>query len=993
MGNKYIYILAAFLICFSTTFSQQKSALKGLDDDNSKYTNVGNIGLSVSNFGVYGNALLNLTQPGHSPSCEYPLGSGIEHIFQGGLWVGGFKKDAAGSITKTGPFVTTGAIDNSSGSRGSGFEFTNTRGSAVSELSAFPNSRYYSPNAISHQDLIGDYTDTNFTTLDGTVIVDHNPLGISIHEENYAWNYTFANSFVIKNYTIKNISGKYLDSVYVGLWSSTVVRNTKVDYIKNGVFYGSTGDGYDDSLKIAYSFDNGDAYASANSYVGFLYLGSTPTIDSMHLTANGSGGFDTLPATCFNSWQFANTTDANFFAPPDGPTGDYFGYVKMQGWFGGTNRFNPYYNYPGPLYNKGINPDLVRAATGIGGRSELITHGYYHNIAPGDSINVVFAVVCADKYGSKQPTAGDARPDRNNLYSNADWALKAYFGNDKNRNGVVEPDEDIYGDGKIHRFNFGRLILLNPSAGLNWFYGSTRNITWEHHIDGNVKLDYSTNNGTDWITINSNIPASSDTFAWTIPNTTSVNCRIRISSNSNSNIFWYSDLFAIANSNTPPSIAWDSLSTHPDTTFSVMTFGWNAADINGNESITSIKVALNDTNNFVTIPSSISNITIKTNDFSSQSPLMDIMISGDPNNLASVKLPGLIFNSNNVLYVQAVDDMGGISPWISSATQPNSKAGWFVKKPKGSIALVNNYAAYDHPTTFYPQMMDSLHLTGKYEMIDLVNQQLPYLDITFPETVKLFKVIIWYTDNAPPLALAGATVQKITAAGVKIFFSMMFPQTIDLTQIQEFLPISTDTSYYLPVIAPNKLVSDFSQSGYPTLKVSTSFQRVRSFKLNSGTIPLYYFPNNELSGYIGFENSYKNIFFLGMPLNKMIGIPGAAALLNKVIFGDFNYVAGTDEIDNSTPRNFTVSQNYPNPFNPSTIIEYSIPHDTHVKLVVYDILGKQIKSLSDAYQHAGNYRTQWDGTNSNGIKAAGGIYIYRLITDNYSVSRKMVLLK
>ena len=85
---------------------------KTLNDDQSLYTNVGNIALTVSNFGVYGNTLLNLTQPGHQPSCEYPIGSGIEHIFQGGLWVGGFKKDAANSTSKSVPFVTTGAVDN-----------------------------------------------------------------------------------------------------------------------------------------------------------------------------------------------------------------------------------------------------------------------------------------------------------------------------------------------------------------------------------------------------------------------------------------------------------------------------------------------------------------------------------------------------------------------------------------------------------------------------------------------------------------------------------------------------------------------------------------------------------------------------------------------------------------------------------------------------------------------------------------------------------------
>ena len=425
---------------------------KTLDDDNSKFSNVGNIGLTSSNFGVYGNALLNLTQPGHQPSCEYPLGSGIEHIFQGGLWVGGFKKDAVDSKTKIGPFVTTGAVDNSNGAQSSGFEFTNDKGSRLVERSTLLDSRFYNPLAISHQDIIGDYNDTNLTWANGTVIVDHNPLGIAVHEENYAWNFNFANFFVIKNYTIKNVSGKWLDSVYVGMWTDAVIRNTKVDFIKNSAFYGAGGDSYDDSLKMAYCFDNGDAFASCNSYVGFLFLGSTPTVPNTVLKDNGLGGVDTLPATCFNSWQFNNTTDPNFFAPPDGPTGDLVRFQKMQGWFGGTNRYNPYYDAPGPLYHKGINPADIKKPTGLSGRSELITHGFFKSIAPGDSINVVFAVVCAEKYGSKQPTASDLRQDRTTFYSNADWALRAYYGNDKNRNGIVDPGEDIFGDGLIHRY-------------------------------------------------------------------------------------------------------------------------------------------------------------------------------------------------------------------------------------------------------------------------------------------------------------------------------------------------------------------------------------------------------------------------------------------------------------------------------------------------------------------------------------------------------------
>ncbi|MDR3668629.1 MAG: hypothetical protein P4L35_17450 [Ignavibacteriaceae bacterium] len=346
--------------------------------------------------------------------------------------------------------------------------------------------------------------------------------------------------------------------------------------------------------------------------------------------------------------------------------------------------------------------------------------------------------------------------------------------------------------------------------------------------------------------------------------------------------------------NTAPTVAWDALSTHPDTSYTAMTFGWDAADIDGDanhgvNTIQSIHIALNDTNKFVSLNGTVSVVTIRT----SGNPLMDIYINGDvtdqPVDSAGhkIQLAGLAFNSNNIFYVQAQDISGAKSPWISSATQPKSNPGWFVKKPQGTIGLVNNYAAYDNPGNFYPEMMDSINY--KYDVIDLVNQTLPYINITFLETVKLFKGILWYTDNNPSLDLANATVQKISAAGVKIFFTMLFPQTLDVvSQVQGFLPIRSDSSSYLAIIAPNKIISDTNHV-YPTLKVSTSFPRVRAFFLNSGDIPIYYFPNKELAGFIGFENSDKSIFFIGAPLHKMIGNPGSVAqLLTKVFFQDFN---------------------------------------------------------------------------------------------------------
>lgn len=428
--NSFLFILL-LQITFSNFLLAQENqyVLPKISVDQSRYTNIGNIGFSVTNFGMYGSGWVNWP---NVPSCEYPNGSGIEHLFAGGLWVGGFTKDNLNSTNKNGPFVSTGAIDASSisSSRGGGFEFTNSTEDKIIERSSLLDSRYYNPNAISHQDFLMDFADTNVRYLNGQVIPEHVPLGIAVHQETYAWNFPFADYFVILNYTIKNVSKKYLDSVYVGLWTDAVVRNTKLTGRPSGsAFYTHGGDGYFDSLNLAYEFDVDGDPGFTDSYIGITYLGSTPEINNSFVINQN----EILPATNFNSWTHNNTTDANFFAPQD----DISRYHKMQGYFGSTNR-----------YGDGIDPNTLKQASN---RSITLTRGYYKNIAPGDSINVVFAVVCAKKFGN-DPAALDLPIQRATLYSNVDWALRAYYGNDRNRNGIIEPIEDIFGDGKIHRY-------------------------------------------------------------------------------------------------------------------------------------------------------------------------------------------------------------------------------------------------------------------------------------------------------------------------------------------------------------------------------------------------------------------------------------------------------------------------------------------------------------------------------------------------------------
>lgn len=94
------------------------------------------------------------------------------------------------------------------------------------------------------------------------------------------------------------------------------------------------------------------------------------------------------------------------------------------------------------------------------------------------------------------------------------------------------------------------------------------------------------------------------------------------------------------------------------------------------------------------------------------------------------------------------------------------------------------------------------------------------------------------------------------------------------------------------------------------------------------------------------------------------------------------------------PTEYGLNQNYPNPFNPSTIISYRIPDDNvSVKLIIYDLRGRVVKVLVNDIQNAGKYNVSWNSTNEYGLKVSSGIYFYRIITDKYTATKKLMILK
>ena len=95
----------------------------------------------------------------------------------------------------------------------------------------------------------------------------------------------------------------------------------------------------------------------------------------------------------------------------------------------------------------------------------------------------------------------------------------------------------------------------------------------------------------------------------------------------------------------------------------------------------------------------------------------------------------------------------------------------------------------------------------------------------------------------------------------------------------------------------------------------------------------------------------------------------------------------------AVPDEFALHQNYPNPFNPVTTIQYDIPKETHVNLIVYDILGREVKTLLNQKEQPGYKSIRWNGRNNAGQKVSAGLYFYRLETTGFVKVHKMILLK
>lgn len=433
-----------------------------------KQTTSSNVRLNVTNLGTFGNAWRGYRDGSGDPSCEFPAGSGIEHLFEGGIWIGGLENGA--NIR-----VSTSAYDNSQGYAPgrAGFEFTAAPGSALIERSSLKDSRYFSLEAISHQDYVSEFTDAN-TTIPGTgiPISQHtNPMNVEMKSEVYNWNYGFSDFMVIVNLKITNNGSNYFDNLYVGLWDNTVVRNINITPAGSGgaVFYSQGGNGFIDSLNLAYCYDASGDVGFTESYIGQRFLGAQdkygfhhPTIDSAFNTLTQQLELDTNFLCHYNAWQFNNSSAEYAF-----PANDNQRYIKM------SQGLNHELCWSQPSLPQCVGRDIQADLNASGNRSDLVSVGPFRRFEPGDVIEIAFAYVVAKKNEDGNPNSDNNAVQRANLVNNANWAQTAYNGEDANFNGRLDPGEDRDGNGEITRF-----ILPSPPD-----IPKTKVVASDHQID------------------------------------------------------------------------------------------------------------------------------------------------------------------------------------------------------------------------------------------------------------------------------------------------------------------------------------------------------------------------------------------------------------------------------------------------------------------------------------------------------------------------------
>ncbi len=402
--------------------------------------------------------------------------------------------------------------------------------------------------------------------------------------------------------------------------------------------------------------------------------------------------------------------------------------------------------------------------------------------------------------------------------------------------------------------------------------------------------------------------------------------------------------------NTPPKVFYsvnpvDSATIQqPDTTFTVATFSWYGTDLDGDNTISAYRIALNDSGpnkRWLSISASVKLITLiaprsVTNGATGEVDA-DVYTGTFPSMQFRGKISGLKLDATNILYLQARDVAGDSSATITMPSNPATKK-WYVKKPKSKMLIVTDYNQTDRAAALntYRTAIESAMPGKDYSAFDifdvgyglssidkqnqLVNQKYGSLvpvnmNPALIHTLKLFDVVLWMSDLYPSYLPAQIGLFNYTLTGGKVIFTTTFAANVVFAEIRalnDFAPIDSVSTDANSTTAIHTNADGRMPIRTKVLSLNTNFPEMEFDTITSGSFHtfnwrriykrtdaqyLYQLDSSKLyttpfrytgRPEIGVMNNDKNFVLIALPLHKLNGgSKNLSIFLKRVLVNEF----------------------------------------------------------------------------------------------------------
>lgn len=319
--------------------------------------------------------------------------------------------------------------------------------------------------------------------------------------------------------------------------------------------------------------------------------------------------------------------------------------------------------------------------------------------------------------------------------------------------------------------------------------------------------------------------------------------------------------------NTRPEVEFVPFTDVPETTFTVVNFNWRGIDLDGDDTIAGYQWALDDSSNAAAwheLPAGTASLLLTAAD-------------------------GLT-EGEHVFYLRAIDIAGATS---AIARMPRDTADvWFVREPKSSFLLLDDYNVSDNTDAFYRATFRSL--VGEVEVWDIKSKGKalePPTGLAFRETLKLFDRVFWYADTEPNLEKAQVSVIDFLDSGGKLIMTTSFQEfASNIGDPLAFSPVDSLGPKIRRITRNQRLLPgpEFAGAGFPELTVGTAIiPNVFPLVPKLSSKVLYLLPENagvwEGTPAMAVVDGTSSFVFFGLPIVALDGQGNVAQMLEKIL--------------------------------------------------------------------------------------------------------------